>query len=303
MKQTFLTIAALLVPLFVFSQQHFHRALPPGNYSGICRIAADTFAVVDDKAPTDGFYLFRLVADTLRGRITEAQNLGYRSSGQPNRDMEGVCYRSSTRTLFVSGESDNAVYEYTLDGQRTGRSLAMPTVFRHAAKNLGLESLTYDTSSHRFFVTTERPLPGDSLLRIQTFGDDLQPQCQYLYKPDAPLSPSHHHGVSELCATGDGRLLVLERQLRVPRRGLGASARISIYVVEPTPTVSSYGPLLRKTLVTQFTTRLTLTSRKYANYEGLCCLSPRHLLLVADSQNRYRHVLNDWFLLLTPGEY
>ena len=299
MKHTILTIAALLVSLSAFSQQRFHHELPAGNYSGICQVGTDTFAVVDDKAPTDGFYLFRLVVDSLKGRIVEAENLGYRSSGLPNRDMEGVCYRPSSHTLFISGEAGNAIYEYTLDGQRTGRQLAMPPEFSRAARNLGLESLTYDAHTHRFYTTTERPLPGDSLLRIQAFGDDLQSLCQYLYRPDAPISPNHYHGVSELCATADGRLLVLERQLRVPRLKLGASTLIRIYEVEiPSPTKDS-ALLLEKKLVTEFTTRLTLTSRKFANYEGLCLLSPRMLLLVADSQNRFRHVLRDWFLVLT----
>ena len=272
--------------------QRFHKQLPPGNYSGIAPLGDDRYAVVSDKTEEDGFYVFHILTDTLRGRITEVLNEGFRSSGLPNRDMEGICYRPSTNTLFVSGEKDNEVYEYTLEGQRTGRRLEMPELFKQADHNYGLESLTYDTQRHLFFTTTEHPLKGDSLLRIQTFGDDLKPQRQYCYRPDAPISNKHFYGVSELCALDDGRLLVLERQIRVPRLKLGASTTIRLYEVRP-----AEEPMLQKRLVTEFRTHLNLFSRRFANYEALCQLSPRHLLLVADSQNRYKGFLRDWFLL------
>ena len=276
------------------AQQHFPDDIPAGNYSGICPLGDGLYAVVDDKAVEDGFYVFRLAIDTLRGRITAAQNLGYRSSGLPNRDMEGICYRPSSKTVFISGEADNEVYEYTLEGKRTGRKLQMPAVFKKAKRNLGLESLTYDVQSHLFFLTTERPLRGDSLLRIQTFDDQLKPQKQLLYRPDAAINRKYFHGVSELCATGSGRLLVLERQIYVPRLKLDARTVIRIYEVD----VNSGKRVLEKRLVKEFKTRLTLTSRKFANYEGMCCLAPGWLLLVADSQQQFQGVLHDWFLLL-----
>ncbi len=278
------------------AQQHFPKTIPPGNYSGICHLQGDRYAVVSDKADGDGFFVFRLSIDAAAQRITQAENLGYRSSGMPNRDMEGICYRPSSNTVFISGEADNEVYEYKLDGKRTGRRLAMPECYKKARRNLGLESLTYDTLTARFFTTTESPLRGDSLLRIQAFDDDLQPAQQYLYRPDAPLSRKYRHGVVELCALGDGRLLVMERQVRVPKLKLDATTVIRIYEVVP-----AQQPLLQKRLLTEFKTRLTLTSRKFANYEGMCALSPRLLLLVADSQNHYKGVLRDWFLLTTIG--
>ncbi len=282
---------------------HFPKQIPAGNYSGICPIGGDLFAVVDDKNADDGFYVFRLAFDSMKSRITEAENMGYRSSGQANRDMEGICYRPSSRTLFISGEADNEVYEYSLDGRRTGRRLAMPPEFKRARHNLGLESLTYDTLSHQFFTTTERALPGEELLRIQAFGDDLQPTCQYRYRPDAPISRKYYHGVSALCATGDGRLLVLERQVRVPRLKLDAETVIRLYEVHLPSDGNNDEVVLEKRLLTEFKTRLTLTGRKFANYEGMCLLPSIEgegpiLLLIADSQNQYKNVLRDWFLLL-----
>ena len=277
----------------IWAQQKFHKAIPPGNYSGICPLGDNRYAVVSDKSADDGFFVFRIAIDSVRRRITSLTNEGYRTSGQPNRDMEAVCYRPSSRTLFIAGERDNEVYEYTLDGQRTGRRLQMPDRFRNASHNYGIEALCYDSIAHRFFLTTERPLPGDSLLCIQAFDDDLQPAGCFFYKPDAPISRKYFHGVSELCALADGRLLVLERQLRVPRLKVGAKSVIRIYEV----VVNREAPV-EKRLLLEFRTRLSLTSRKFANYEGLCQPQPGLLLLVADSQNRYKGILRDWLKVL-----
>ena len=298
----------LLMTLFTFyatmAQQRFHRRLPAGNYSGICPLGGDRYAVVCDKTAEDGFYVFRLTIDTSRVRITSAANLGFRSSGLPNRDGEGICYCPTAGTVFISGEADNQVFESTLEGQRTGRRLAMPPEYATARPNLGLESLTYDPAAHLFYTTTERPLPGDTMLHIQSFGDDLQPRQQYLYQPDAPISSKHYHGVADLLATGDGRLLVLERQLRIPRLKIGATATVRIYEVRPreeTGIMESHKTddmLLEKHLVADFTTRQSLFRWRFANYEGMCQPAPGLLLLVADSQGRYKSLVRDWFLLM-----
>lgn len=273
--------------------QRFHDVLPAGNYSGITALGNDRYAVVSDKSAEDGFFVLHIVIDSIKGRISFLENEGFRSCGLPNRDIEGICYRPSTNTLFIVGEHDNEVYEYALDGRRTGRRLEMPEALKGADRNYGLESLTYDHKRHLFYTTTERPLSGDSLLRIQTFDDDLKAGRFYYYRPDAPISRKYFHGVSALCALDDGRLLVLERQVRIPRLKFGASTLIRIY--EITPLEESF---LEKKLLLEFRTRLTLTSRRFANYEGLCQVSPNMLLLVADSQNRYKGFLRDWFLLL-----
>lgn len=293
---SFIIVCSILygaLPASAQRPQRFHKLLPPGNYSGIASLGNDRYAVVSDKTQEDGFYVFRILIDTIRGRITEVENEGFRSSGMPNRDMEGICYLPATNTVFICGEKDNEVYEYSLDGQRTGRKLEMPEPFRQADHNYGIESLTYDAQRHLFYLTTEHPLKGDSLLRIQTFGDDLKAQRQYLYQPDAPISSKHIYGVSELCALDDGRLLVLERQIRIPRLKLGASTVIRIYEVRP-----AEEPFLEKRLIKEFRTHMNFFSRRFANYEGLCQLSPSLLLLLADSQDRYKGILRDWFLLV-----
>lgn len=277
--------------------QKFHKVLPAGNYSGITPLGNDRYAVVNDKSAEDGFFVLRITIDSTKGRISALENEGFRSCGLPNRDVEGICYCPSTNTVFISGEQDNEVYEYALDGQRTGRRLDMPATFKQASNNYGLESLTYDAKRHLFYTTSERPLQGDSLLRIQSFDDNLKPQRFFYYRPDVPISRKYFQGVSALCALNDGRLLVLERQVRIPRLKLGASTVIRIYEVTP------LGDLYpEKKLLKEFRTRLTLTGRRFANYEGLCQPQPGLLLLIADSQNQYKGILRDWFLLMKMPE-
>ena len=231
-RKSIIIAALIVVPLFIFAQQqqHFKKVLPAGNYSGICAIGEGRYAIVDDKAETDGFRVVSIEMDSVKRRISSLVDLGYRSSGLPNRDMEGICFR---------------------------------------------------------------PSKGDSLVHILAFGDDLKLKRQYLYQPDAPMSSKHIYGISELCALEDGRLLVMERQVRVPRLKIGASTLVRIYEVMP-----GNNDRLTKKLVTEFRTRLSITSRKFANFEGLCQVAPHCLLLLADSQNQYKGVLRDWFMCL-----
>ena len=73
---------------------------------------------------------------------------------------------------------------------------------------------------------------------------------------------------------------------------------VKLYVVNPT--LQKAGDLLQKQLITDFTTKMNVTDRSFANYEGLCA-GPKLadgrqvLLLVADSQNQYKGRLKDWF--------
>ena len=273
----------------LYDPQQFRKTIPAGNYSGIAPLGDNRYAVVSDKSKEDGFFIFHLDIDTLKGKIVAAQNEGFFSSGLKNRDIEGIAYCPSSATLFISGEADNDVYEYTLNGKRTGRKLAMPDCFHHSKGNLGLESLTYDALSHRFFTTSERTLLGDSLLRIQSFGDDLQPLLQYLYRPDEAINRKYYYGVAALCALNDGRLLVLERQIRVPRLKLGAKTLIRLYEVNP-----AGNTFLQKRLLLEFYTY----NHRFANFEGMCMPYPGWLLLIADSQDQQAGLLRDWFRLV-----
>jgi len=277
-------------------QQKFPKDIPAGNYSGITPIGDDRYAVVSDKSD-DGFFIFHIDIDTVSGRILSVRNEGFRSSGQPTRDQEGIAYQPYSRTLYVSGEADNRILEYTLDGVRTGRQLQVPDVFGRFSHNYGLESLCYDAETRQFFSVSERPAEGDSLLRLTVFDDNGKLRRQYAYSLDK-VKPKRKgtlvNGVSELCALGDGRLLVLERTVRVPKLKIGSYVDCRLYEVRP-----SADEQLHKDLVYSFRTKINLTRRNFANYEGLCVAKKLSdgrliLLLIADSQNQYRGLLRDW---------
>ena len=105
-------------------------------------------------------------------------------------------------------------------------------------------------------------------------------------------------GVSGLAALDDGQVIILEREVRKKAKGIGSFVHVKLLMVNPQ--LQQPGDTLRKQLLTEFRTRINLLKRSFANYEGICA-GPKLadgrqvLLLVADSQNRYKGYLKDWF--------
>lgn len=294
-------------------QHHFGKAVPAGNYSGITWLGGNRYAVADDKSPTAGFHLMTIRIDSLTGDVLDVQAERFVTNQQPNRDEEGICYVPQSNTVFVSGEADGQIVEYSMDGQLTGRLLTIPAVFATAYHNRSFEALTYNAQTHRFWTTSENTLRADgtkpnilnkvaSRLRLQSFGDDLQPCEQYWYVTDSSAIKSTKGtttlGVSGLAALDDGRLVVLEREVRTTPKIIGSFAHVRLYVVNPA--MHSPGTLLQKQLLAELRTRFNLTRRNFANYEGICVGPRLHdgrqvLVLLADSQNQYKGILRDWF--------
>lgn len=291
------------------SQQSFAASIPAGEYSGITHIVADTFAVVSDKAPGNGFFLWKIQTDSVSGIIRSVENLGYRGSGSGQTDTEGIAYNPHTKTIFLSNESRNSIMELTLDGNPTGRTVAIPdSVSRKISGNMGLESLCYDSDSHRLWTATEGAIASsnsfverdNAAVRIFSFNDSLQLAAWYNYALDAPSTtkPSRIFtlGVSDLAAIGNGKLLVLEREARVAENYVGSSTITKIYVVDTS--AAAIGATLSKRLLLSFDTKLTLLRQDWANFEGICVVpsdsDTKTLVLVSDSQSQYRGVLKDW---------
>lgn len=310
----------MLMPLIVIAQEvtllkqkAFPKTVSAGNYSGITWLGASRYAIANDKSPTAGFYLMTIETDSITGELLTVREDTFLTSGLPNRDEEGICYMPESQTVFVSGEADQEIIEYNLQGQLTGRKLNIPEVFKTAYKNGGFEALTHQPKTHRFWTTSEFTLKADgekptierkikNRLRLQSFGDDLQPKEQYWYESDSTIIKKHKGrsivGVSGLAALDDGRIVVLEREMYFPKKQIGSFALVRLYVVNPT--LHKQREILSKTLLTEFRTKVNLTRRNFANYEGIC-IGPKLadgrqvLILVCDSQNQYRGVLKDWF--------
>lgn len=317
----------------------------PGNYSGITHIAADTYAVVNDKDTTDGFLLLDLCLDPQTGKLRQAtmkappgmSERRLRREGT-SRDCEGIAFCADTQTLFVSGEADQRIVEYTLEGVPTGRELRVPPLLqrKNIRSNQGFEALCYESSSRLFWTVTESTLPQDGAsaslqrkdvrnrLRLVTFGLDMQPQAQYAYQMDLPTvrgsKGGYALGVPSLCFLPDGRLLVMEREAYVSPGKLRSFCRIKLYAVEPdgryrvqdAEKLSSLPDtrFLPKTLLADFTTRLMPGRMNFANYEGMC-LGPTlqdgryTLILLADSQggmgNRMYHLKDYVRVIILDG--
>ena len=308
-----LPLTVIAQEVTVLKQKAFPKTVSAGNYSGITWLGASRYAIANDKSPTAGFYLMTIETDSITGELLTVREDTFLTSGLPNRDEEGICYMPESQTVFVSGEADQEIIEYNLQGQLTGRKLNIPEVFKTAYKNGGFEALTYQPKTHRFWTTSEFTLKADgekptieqkikNRLRLQSFGDDLQPKEQYWYESDSTIIKKQKGrsivGVSGLAALDDGRIVVLEREMYFPKKQIGSFAHVKLYVVNPT--LHKPGEILSKTLLTEFRTKVNLTRRSFANYEGIC-VGPKLadgrqlLILVCDSQNQYRGVLKDWF--------
>ena len=328
MRRFFIFLIGLLLsaPLYaqhlvMHEQKSFPEQVPAGGYSGICWLGGDEYAVVSDNSKNDGFYLFHITLDE-KGEIKDVRNEGFKGDVQEGRDNEGIVYNSRTKRILISGEIDNQVREYRLNGKRTGRKLNMPARFAKATRAYGLEALAYNAVTRRYWTTSESTLKEDgkqanavngvkNRLRLQSFYESLQPAQQFCYEMDAPTSEyaamRYAFGVSALTALDDGRLLVLEREFFVPESKVGAFVNNKIYEVNPdrasaiplNGTLRGKKPLPKK-LFAEWTTSIGLLDFSLANYEGMC-LGPRLadgsqvLVLVSDSQNQYAGILADWF--------
>ena len=141
---------------------------------------------------------------------------------------------------------------------------------------------------------------------------DSRYMMTYAYQMDQPSTHKkadiYVMGVSELCLLPDGQLLVLEREAFIPKIKIGAFCKCKLYLINPLNSeefsmkekFSSDTPFLKKRLLTEWKTGLSLSKRSFANYEGMC-LGPKLedgsqvVILLSDSQDQYAGVLKDWF--------
>lgn len=313
---------AVAQSVVVHEQVAFPDKIPAGGYSGITWLGDDRYAVVSDNAAHDGFFVFSIELDSL-GRVVDVTNEGFRGNDDKGHDNEGVVWCAPRNSVFVSGETDNQVRELSLDGKATGHRLRLPKmVAQDASRKYGLEALTYNARTHRFWTVSESTLKGDgeqatpqngvrNRLRLMAFDDNLLPVGQYYYEMDAPeaeqATSQYVMGVSALAALDNGELLVLEREFFVSPAKIGSMVQCRIYRVKPEknnrlPAQASLKGRkpLKKSLVAEWDSAIGLLSFTLANYEGMC-LGPKLpdgrqvVVLLADSQSQYAGVLSDWF--------
>jgi hypothetical protein len=195
-----------------------------GNLSAL---AVDPDGGID--ALSDRSSLFTLNATTFAPtRVVSLAD----ENGQP-LDSEGLAIDHDGNRLITS-EVEPSIRRYDRDGKLLGR-LPVPDALRvapagRATTNLTFEGLTLQPGDHTLIASMEGPLSGDDadLVRFQTWnrkgtkGGDFTLAAQYGYKVDPGL------GVSDITATGDGRLFVLERGFTT-----GVGNTIHLYLADP----------------------------------------------------------------------
>ena len=288
-----------------FEQKHFPSTVPAGNYSGITRLHDDVYAVVSDKSDSALYFNFRIQLDSLTGDLRHVECLG----GVGCVDTCGLDHEAiakvSDSTLVIVSEGQFRFTEYPILHPSHGLWSMRKPASEITLRKDGHPASWQNGESNR--------------LRLFAF-DKKGTRASYAYQMDAPstnkAAQTYVMGVSELCALPDGQLLVLEREAWIPKIKMGAFCRCKLYVVNPlqekefamTDSFSADTPFVHKRLLTEWTTKLSLLGRSFANYEGMC-LGPRLangdwvLILLADSQNQYAGVLRDWFktIIISPS--
>jgi hypothetical protein len=195
-----------------------------GNLSALAPDRHRTVAALSDRSA-----LFRLDARTLRpeGVIPLADENG------AALDSEGLVVDLHSRlrssggnpigTYLVSSETEPSIRRYSRDGKILDR-LPVPEELRTRARvNGSFEGLTLLPGGRTLVASMEYALTGDPAdqVRLQTWRrtahGGFRTGAQYTYRVDQGL------GVTEVTATPDGRLLVLERGFT---SGVGNTVRL-----------------------------------------------------------------------------
>ncbi|MBO4691316.1 MAG: esterase-like activity of phytase family protein [Bacteroidales bacterium] len=272
-----------------------------GQFSAITWLGGNDYAVVHDKEKGGGIVKFSFLIND-DGTISDGNSDGYSDvtiavpagtsgSGVTDMDNEGIALFNSK--LYVTAEADQSIREYDKTGAATGNSFTVPAdmAVGKITANAGFEAFTYSAATHRFWTTTEAPLLKDNsiprLHRLQSFNESFAPAERYLYQMDTPAYSSagayqYVYGISAMAALDDGRLIILEREVKVVAYPPTANGVAKLYVVDP---VHDTAGILRKKLLATILTE----GENLANYEGMC-LGPtlsdgsRCLILISDTQ-------------------
>lgn len=210
----------------------------------------------------------------------------------PNYNFESLAFDSVRQYLWTIPEST-----LRKDGQPATPQNGLPNQLRLMRLDWGKMKENRNKEEYSEQVSSKK---------------DSRYMTPYAYQMDQPSTHKkadiYVMGVSELCALPDGQLLVLEREAFIPKIKIGAFCKCKLYLINPLNSeefsmkenFSSDTPFLKKRLLAEWKTGLSLSKRSFANYEGMC-LGPKLedgsqvVILLSDSQDQYAGVLKDWF--------
>jgi len=114
MNRHFLLFSCLLICVTTLASPYIYKLkkwdISPANYSGITSLADGLYAIVSDKEPEAGFYVWNIQINPTSGKLVSIQQQGWR--GVPyniNRDAEGIAFCPERKSLFICGETDQRI--------------------------------------------------------------------------------------------------------------------------------------------------------------------------------------------------
>ena len=294
--------------------------IPAGNYSGITPLGNGRFAVVSDKAPSLGYFEWEILQDSLTGQVTHVSALGFRplqaGANLPATalDVEDLVFDAHRGAVWIANEGDQTLTAYDTATQQRGATMDIPPYFSRDSifANLGFEALAHDARTQLWCSTSESPLRADAPARPEqllptvsldlslTFWDSTftaQRIVPYRMATSQLSRQARYYlqGVPALCFLPNGSLLVLERELSVPRTYLGAKCHNrlrwiapdalqqwavsmenlssdsrttdTMFIATPWHALAPQTPVVE---VAEWYTQLGIFSRSLANYEGMC---------------------------------
>lgn len=255
----------------------FGRDEKPEGLSAVSRIEGDRYYCVDDRGGLLHELEISFDEKALDGtcRVVRSQRLA------GSRDLEGCAYDPLDGRVWVSDEADSSIRQFDPKTGRETACVAVPEVFlQNVLPNRSFEGLAISPDGLRLYVANEDTLRCDGavaddlrggLVRIQEFvrtgaGRPWSPTRQFFYPTDKVDGEKYRNmslsGVSALCVTDDGRILVLEREMSC-KNPLFPSFRARLYEISTEDVSRPVG----KHLVWEEDTR-------FSNYEGIC-LGPK----------------------------
>ncbi len=192
--------------------------------SGITWLGGTNYLAVGDNG-AQAIWTMSVALDSSTGRITSATVTGS-IAATLGSDSEGIAYRSTTNSVFVSDEVASTITQFGASSGTTIGSVTVPTIYRPAnvQSNMGLESLAFGAGG-LWTANEEALVPDGSLsttsqgswVRIQRFDASLSAAGQWAYRTDpisalTALTTAERSGVVDILPWTASTLLVLERE-------------------------------------------------------------------------------------------
>ena len=204
-------------------------SLPSGStaaaeLSGITWTGGANYLAVGDNG-AQAIWTMSVALDSSTGRITSATVAGSIAAALGS-DSEGIAYRATTGSVFVSDEVASSITQFGAASGATIGGVTLPAIYASAnvQSNMGLESLAFGPGG-LWTANEEALVPDGSLsttsqgswVRIQRFDADLAAAGQWAYRTDpisalTTLTTAERSGVVDILPWTASTLLVLERE-------------------------------------------------------------------------------------------